>query len=197
MSGGTRSLAGLVLALHGCSPAREPPVVAPVATTVVAPPAPAPTTAIPRTGVTVGCDQPDVTVSLDGDELRAFRFHRTTDLEPGDHVLRFAGDRYRPLEKRITVTAGQVLDLGDVRLEVARGMATISLVTEGARVMLVNGSDRRELPMMPISVDFDTTKSWVLHATKAGLCEYVRAIDFSDGVAKKTYEIELRPGCSQ
>jgi len=145
----------------------------------------------------VGCDQPGVTVSVDGDEPRVFQSHHATDLEPGEHVLRFSGDRYRPLEKRVTVTAGQMTDLGDIRLEVARGMATITLVTEGARVLLVNGSDRREIPMMPISVDFDTTKSWVLHATKAGYCEYVQAVDFSDGVAKKTFAVELRPGCSR
>jgi PEGA domain len=148
-----------------------------------------------RSGVTVACDQPGVIVSVDGDERKAFQLLGTTDLEPGEHVLRFTGDRYRPVQKQVTVTAGQVTDLGEVRLEVARGMATIRLVTEGARVLLVNGSDRREIPMTPISIDFDTTKSWVLHATKAGHCEYVQAIDFSDGVAKKTFEVELRPGC--
>ena len=87
------------------------------------------------------------------------------DLTPGDHVIDVAGsDRYQPLEKHVSVERQKIQDLGTVTLKVLKGKATISLGTPGARVFLVSGSDRRELPMLPISVDIDTAKSWALEA---------------------------------
>jgi hypothetical protein len=193
----------LVAALVACTPQGETtlaptmPVVLPPASaaSTTAEPAPPTTThpAGPRTGLRVNCEQPGVTLLVDGQDPGAFPV--AVGLEPGEHTLRFSGDRYRPLERTIVVVAGQATDLGDVRLEVARGMATIRVVTPGARVLLVNGSDQREPPMTPISIDFDAGKAWVLHVTKVGYCEYVQPINFSDGVARKSIDVELRPGC--
>ena len=69
-------------------------------------------------------------------------------------------------------------------------------MTAGARVLLVSGTDRRELPMFPISVRFSPSKKWALHATKDNYCDYDQAVDFSDGVTRKEYVIELHPGCA-
>ena len=108
---------------------------------------------------------------------------------------RFSGDRYKTLERRVTTAAGQTIDLGDVRLPVVRGIVTIILATPGARVLLIHGSEHHEVPTMPLSVEFDTGKRWVLHATLSGYCEMVEPIDFSDGTAKKTIEVKLVAGC--
>jgi serine/threonine-protein kinase len=116
------------------------------------------------------------------------------DLTPGDHVIKVAGsERYQPLEKHVTVDKESMTDLGTIQLKVLKGKATISLGTPGARVYLVSGSDRRELPMLPISVDIDTAKTWSLQASKAGYSDYSQPITFDDGQAEKNYMVTLDP----
>jgi hypothetical protein len=73
------------------------------------------------------------------------------------------------------------------------GKATISLGTPGARVFLVSGSDRRELPTLPISVDIDTSKPWSLGASKPGFNDYNQPISFDDGQAEKAFIVTLDP----
>ena len=75
---------------------------------------------------------------------------------------------------------------------VRRGKATLFLVTPGARVLLVSGADRREVPVMPISLVIDTSKAWTIEATKPGYADYRQEIHFDDGVPEKTFHIELR-----
>jgi serine/threonine-protein kinase len=84
-------------------------------------------------------------------------------------------------------------DLGAQNLKVVKGKATISLTTPGAKVYLVSGNDRRELPTLPISVDIDTSKQWMLEAVKFGFLEYKQPISFDDGQAEKTFAITLEP----
>jgi hypothetical protein len=166
------------------------PVVSPSpsrATAAAAPPPDAPAQ------LRVDCPQPGVTLAVDGQPQTSLPVD--LHLDPGAHVLRFSGDRYKTLERSVTIEAGQTLDLGEVRLPVIRGVVTIILATPGARVLLVRGKDRHEVPTMPISVEFDAGKPWVLHATLSGYCEMVEPIDFSDGTAKKTIEVKLVAGC--
>ena len=116
------------------------------------------------------------------------------DLTPGDHVIKVAGsERYQPLEKHVSVERQKIQDLGTVTLKVLKGKATISLGTPGARVFLVSGTDRRELPMLPISVDIDTGKTWALEANRPGYVDYRQAIAFDDGQAERTYVVSLDP----
>ena len=116
------------------------------------------------------------------------------DLTPGDHVIKVAGsERYQPLEKHVSVERQKIQDLGTVTLKVLKGKATISLGTPGARVFLVSGADRRELPMLPISVDIDTGKSWALEANRPGYVDYRESIGFDDGQAERTYVVSLDP----
>jgi hypothetical protein len=72
------------------------------------------------------------------------------------------------------------------------GNATLFLVTPGARVSLVSGTDRRDVPMMPIRIVFDASRVWTLEATKPGYADYRQEIRFDDGVTEKTYRIELK-----
>ncbi len=57
----------------------------------------------------------------------------------------------------------------------------------------MSGSDRRDLPLLPIAVDIDTSKTWSLEATKAGYQYYSQPIGFDDGMAAKTYTVTLEP----
>jgi len=145
------------------------------------------------TGIKVGGTQPGVKLYVDDKESGPLP-QELRDLTPGDHVIKVAGsERYQPLEKHVSVERQKIQDLGTVTLKVLKGKATISLGTSGARVFLVSGTDRRELPMLPISVDIDTAKSWALEANRPGYVDYRESIAFDDGQAERTYVITLDP----
>jgi hypothetical protein len=144
-------------------------------------------------GIHVSGTQGGVKLYVDDKEIGPLP-QEVHDLTPGDHVIKVAGsERYQPLEKHVTVERDRVEDLGTVTLKVLKGKATISLGTPGARVYLVSGADRRELPMLPISVDIDTTKTWSLEASKMGYGDYKQAIGFDDGQAERSYVVSLEP----
>jgi eukaryotic-like serine/threonine-protein kinase len=144
-------------------------------------------------GIKVSGAQAGVKLYVDGKELGPLP-QEVRDLTPGDHTLRISGsERYQPLEKHVTVEPDSLQDLGTITLKVLKGKATIALATSGARVFLISGSDRRELPMLPISVDIDTTKTWALQATKLGYTDYNQPITFDDGQAEKSFTVTLDP----
>jgi len=149
------------------------------------------------TGIKVSGTQPGVKLFVDDREIGPLP-QDYREMTPGDHVVKIIGsERYQPLERRITLERDRVEDLGSVTLKVLKGKATITLATPGARVYLVAGSDRRELPMLPISVDIDTTRTWSLQAIRPGYAEYDQPISFDDGQAEKTYVVTLEPKSAQ
>jgi serine/threonine-protein kinase len=149
------------------------------------------------TGIKVSGTQPGVKLYVDDKEIGPLP-QDYREMIPGDHVVRIIGsERYQPLERRITLERDRVEDLGSVTLKVLKGKATITLATPGARVYLVAGTDRRELPMLPISVDIDTTRTWSLQAIRPGYAEYNQPISFDDGQAEKTYVVTLEPRSAQ
>jgi serine/threonine-protein kinase len=146
-----------------------------------------------RTELKVSGTQPGVKLYLDDKEIGPLP-QDLRDIVAGEHVIKLVGsERYQPLEKHITFQADSAVDLGAVALRVSKGKATVTLATPGAHVYLTSINDRRELPMFPISVDIDTSKSWTLQASKPGFIDYSQAISFDDGQAEKTYAIELQP----
>jgi hypothetical protein len=167
------------------------------------PPTPAPTPDLALSaalaaisGIGADGDQEGVTMSVDGAPAVLTPAHVRT--APGRHVVRFEGPRYEPLEGVVTVAPGGISDLGLVRLHVAHGAATIASKTPDVTVVLENNrGERRAIPTLPITVDFGNWEKdgWILHVTKPGYCAYAKAIDFGDGVAKKTMEVELVKGC--
>ncbi|MDP9001950.1 MAG: PEGA domain-containing protein, partial [Myxococcota bacterium] len=145
------------------------------------------------TGIKVSGTQAGVKLYVDDKEIGPLP-QDYRDVTPGDHVVKIVGsERYQPLERRVTIEKDHMEDLGSVTLKVLKGKATISLSTPGARVFLVAGADRRELPMLPISVDIDTGKTWSLLATRPGYGDYNQPIGFDDGQAEKTYNVTLEP----
>ncbi len=146
----------------------------------------------PSTGVKVAGAQAGVKLYVDDKEIGALPAE-ARDLAPGSHRVRIAGgDRYAAVEKNVTVANNEFQDLGTVMLKVVKGKATITQGNPpGAKVYIVSGTDRRELPSLPISVDIDTSKQWSLLATKPGFADYNQPISFDDGQAEKTYAINL------
>jgi serine/threonine-protein kinase len=152
------------------------------------------------TGIKVAGSQAGVKLFVDAKEIGPLP-QEVKDLAPGDHKIRVAErlandttkDRYLPMERNVIVVKDELTDLGTQTLKVTRGKATISLATPGAKVYLVSGTDRRELPTLPISVDIDTSKQWMLEAIKYGFVDYKQPITFDDGQAEKTFAVTLEP----
>jgi len=144
-----------------------------------------------HTELKVSGTQPGVKLFIDDKEIGPVP-QDVRDIVPGEHIIKLLGsERYVPVERHVTFQSDSVVDLGTVVLKVTKGKATITLGTPGAHVFLTSGSDRRELPTIPISVDIDTSKSWILQATKPGYFDYSQSISFDDGQAEKSYAVEL------
>lgn len=117
-----------------------------------------------------------------------------TDIAPGEHEIRIAGsDRFAAFEKKVSLDAAHVTDVGVLPAPVLKGKVTLKLETEGAQVFLVDGSERRKVTELPSTIDaLDTSKKWVLEATKAGFIDFRLPLAFEDGHAEKTVSIALQ-----
>jgi len=145
------------------------------------------------TGVKVAGSQPGEKLYIDDREIGTLP-QELRDLTPGVHKIRVsAGDQYAAVERSVTLAKDEFQDLGTVTLKVVKGRATVSLATPGAKVFLVSGSDRRELPTLPMSIDLDPAKQWSLVATKAGYADYTKPLSFDDGQAEKSFLVSLDP----
>jgi serine/threonine-protein kinase len=152
-----------------------------------------PSKAVSGTGFKVAGNQPGVKLLVDGKDVGPLP-QEMRDLEPGDHKLKFVGgDRYAPLEKTVSVAKDEIVDLGSVSLKVVKGKATIQLGTPGAKVYLVLGTNRKEVPQFPMGIEFDPNERWVLEATAPGMEEYKQPITWDDGQAEKTFTVTLTP----
>lgn len=115
------------------------------------------------------------------------------DLSPGEYTLGIdGGERYESLEKRITIEADRVLVL-EPKLKVKKGLATIKAGNnaDGAKVLLVSGSERRPVPSLPLRVDITSDKPYSIVATKKGFGDFEQRIEFADGQAERTFVVEL------
>ncbi len=150
------------------------------------------------TGFKVGSTQQGIKLFVDDKEIGPLP-QTLTDLTPGEHKIRLeGGDRYKPEERTVTVVPDQLEDLGDIKLQVAKGKATLELVTHGARILLVPSSgekrqiDERMFRNDQLSIDIDTSKEWRIEASKKGYDDLNLPISFSDGQPEKTFKIELQ-----
>lgn len=93
---------------------------------------PAPT----RQGIRVRAEQPDVTLFVDGADRGPLPVE-LHDLNAGRHELRFVGTGDRgPLEKTITLAAGELADLGTITLPERKIEVTLTLLFPGANVVI-------------------------------------------------------------
>jgi hypothetical protein len=149
------------------------------------------------TGVKVTAEGRGLKLLIDDKEIGPLP-QEVRDMTPGDHKVRIdGGERYEPFERTITVEPDRIADL-DPKLKVKKGLATIKLGAnaEGAKVMLVNGDERRPIPRFPLAVDLEANKPYSIVAEKRGYARYEKRIDFDDGQAEKTFVIDMMPGSS-
>jgi len=179
---------GALLLLAACAAPRRDDALVPEPLPT---PAPARVAAEPReSSLAIASLQPGVRAFVDGAD--AGPLPASVRVEPGVHVVRLEGPRYETREIRVTVAPGESTKLHET-LAVTRGKATLVLLTPGAKVELVSGNDRRAVLQLPIAIEIGPDKEWTIEATKPGLRPYRRTIRFDDGVAEKTFEIELAP----
>ena len=84
------------------------------------------------------------------------------------------------------------------KLRVKKGLATIKLGdnADGAKVLLVSGSERRPLPQLPITVDISVDKPYSVVATKKGFSDFEEKVAFDDGQAERTFVVNLSSSSS-
>jgi PEGA domain len=115
------------------------------------------------------------------------------DLSPGDHTVKIdGGERYESVEKHVTVEADKLTTL-EPKLKVKKGLATIKAGSnaDGAKVLLVSGTERRPVPSLPLRVDITSDKPYSIVASKKGFSDFKQNIEFEDGQAERTFVVEL------
>ena len=132
-----------------------------------------------------------VKLYVDGKEIGPLP-QELKDLAAGEHVIKIAGDRYEPYEKRITINPDEMQTI-EAKLKVVKGLATVKAGdgADGARVLLVSGNERRPIPKLPMRIDITTDKPWSIVATKRGFEDFKKPIEFEDGQAEATFVVEM------
>jgi serine/threonine-protein kinase len=154
-----------------------------------------PSRAATGTGIKVAGNplQSGVRLFVDGKEIGPLP-QELHDLQPGSRTVKIVGnERYAPIEKTVDVKQDELIDLGTIALKVLKGKATIQLGTPGAKVYLVSGTNRKEVPQFPIAIDFDPNEKWQLEGKMLGMDDYSQPISFDDGQAEKTLVVTLSP----
>ncbi|HEX4478032.1 MAG TPA: PEGA domain-containing protein [Polyangiaceae bacterium] len=145
------------------------------------------------TGVKVLGEGTGLKLYVDGREIGPLP-QEIKDMEPGDHTIRVAGsERFEAFEKKITVEPEQMQTIGPLKLRVLKGLATIQpgAGSDGARVILISGSDRRTLPKLPITLDIPTDQPHTLVATRRGYEQFKLPLTFDDGEVEKSFEVSM------
>lgn len=151
------------------------------------------------TGVKAVGGQPNVKVLVDGADKGLLPVE-LKDLAAGNHKVRFEGPGYEPQEQTVEVVAGQMKDLGAIKLKVLKGTLTLELATGGSSVTLMaltGKKDKKTLDSVlkvgtPIKLgDIDATQTYKLIASKKGFTSYAQDVSFEDGMPDKSFRIEL------
>lgn len=144
-------------------------------------------------GLRVSGSAPGLTLHVDGREIGPLP-QELEGLSAGRHEVRIAGNRhFAEVKKSVLVEAGKTLSLGEVRPPVVQGTLTVRAGknAKGAKIRLVSGDYKRDCPKPPFSLDIDTSRKNVIHASKLGYEELERELVFEDGVAALAIEIAL------
>jgi hypothetical protein len=149
------------------------------------------------TGIRVTAEGRGIKLSVDGKEVGPLP-QELKELSPGDHLVHLdGGERYESFEKHVTVETDQMQTI-EPKLRVKKGLATIKLGdnADGAKVLLVSGSERRPLPTLPITVDISVDKPYSVVATKKGYGDFEEKVAFEDGQAERTFVVNLAASSS-
>jgi len=143
-------------------------------------------------GLKVVAEGAGLKLSVDGKDYGPLP-QELKDLSPGEHSIRIdGGERYESMERKVTVEPDKLTTL-EPKLKVKKGLATIKAGSnaDGAKVLLVSGSERRPVPSLPLRVDITSEKPYSIVASKKGFSDFKQNIEFEDGQAERTFVVEL------
>ncbi|RYZ02896.1 MAG: PEGA domain-containing protein [Myxococcales bacterium] len=146
-------------------------------------------------GLKVVAEGAGLRLSVDGKDYGPLP-QEIKDLSPGEHTVKIdGGERYETMEKKVVIEADKLFSM-EPKLKVKKGLATIKAGSnaDGAKVLLVSGSERRPVPSLPLRVDITSDKPYSIVATKKGFGEFKQNIEFEDGQAERTFVVELGSG---
>jgi serine/threonine protein kinase len=138
-------------------------------------------------------DGSELRLTVDGREIGLLP-QELHGLAPGEHsVMITGGVRYRPYRTGVVLSPGLVTSVGPVKLQVAKGLATIvpGSGAEGATVSLESGGSQVRLSELPVQLDVATDEPHVLRAEREGYAPYEQVLTFGDGQAERTFSIML------
>jgi serine/threonine-protein kinase len=145
------------------------------------------------TGIKVNAEGAGLKLFVDGKEIGPLP-QELKDLTPGDHQLKLESNgRFETYEEKVTVVADQMKIVGPLKLKVLRGTANIEAGTnaDGAKVLLVTGSEKRQIPKLPYKVDIDTAKGYQIVASKKGFASVTIPVNFEPGKDQKDFTVNL------
>jgi hypothetical protein len=148
-----------------------------------------------RAGLIVLGEGSELRASVDGQDIGPVPCE-VEGIAPGDHTVVISADvRFRPSHHRVHLEPGAVETVGPVKLEVAKGLATVVAGegTDGAEVSLSVGDSTLRVPELPVQFEIDTAQLHVLHAERSGFEPYHQRLSFDDGKAEKTFTVSLAP----
>ena len=146
------------------------------------------------TGLKVSGDGAGLKLFVDGKEIGALP-QELKELTPGEHQIKVdSNGRFETYEESVTVVADQIKSIGPLKLKVKRGTANIEAGTnaDGAKVLLVTGSEKRQIPKLPYKVDIDTSKGYQIVASKKGFATTTIPVKFDAGKDQKDFTVSLR-----
>jgi hypothetical protein len=148
----------------------------------------------PQTTLVVAGSQAGVRVMVDGVDKGPLPV-KLAGLTPGRRELKLFGDRYKPVERTVELEPGKTLDLGEIKLAVAKGRLSLAVKGEGVTITLVpegGGRGKALDPPFTTPIEIDTaTGTWKVVAKKADNPDFTQLVDFSDGVAEKTITVDF------
>jgi len=139
--------------------------------------------------LTVATSPANATVSLDGTVVGSTPLeHR---VEAGERVVEIRRQGFKPLSRRINVTAGEAVDLGLVRLVPVDGRLAVASDPTGATVT-VNGVFRGTAPL---ELDLAPGTTYEVTVSMAGRSTFTTGVEISSGQRSEVRaELEMLSG---
>lgn len=146
------------------------------------------------TGIKVSAEGSGLKLFVDGKEIGPLP-QDLKDLAAGDHQIRIESNgRFEVYEEKVTLAADQMKVIGPLKLKVKRGTANIEAGNNAsdAKVLLVTGKEKRQIPEIPYKVEIDASKGYLLVATKKGFATTTLPVTFEPGKDQKKFVINMR-----
>lgn len=145
------------------------------------------------TGVNVAAEGSGLRIYIDGKDEGPLPFTRK-DMVPGTYKVKIAGNpRLEPFEQSVTVEADKLFELTP-KLKVLKGLARIKpgKDADGAKLVLViGGTERKQIASIPTELEIDTSKEHVLIATKDGFVDFSQKLEFEPGKPERDVSLDM------